>query len=198
MSWQVEALAAALLLANVWLVARRSLWNYAFGIAAVGVYAFVFFQAKLYAAFGLQFLFLGLNLYGLSNWRTAQAEEGEVMVGRLSTAERIGTGFATLKLAVLLGVLLAHSTDAVLPYWDAANTALALAAQYWQARRRVETWPLWVLVNIGSVGLYATQALWFTSAVYALLLLVALYGWREWLSVERLGRAGLPGAERGT
>ncbi len=180
MSWQVEALAAALLLANVWLVARRSLWNYAFGIAAVSLYAFVFLEARLYAAFGLQFLFLALNLYGLANWHQAQASDGEVTIGRLTGPERIGTIMATLKLGVLVGLLLWLTTDAALPFWDAGNTALALAAQYWQARRRVETWPLWCLVNIGSVGLYATQALWFTAAVYAVLLLVALYGWREW------------------
>lgn len=180
MIWQVEALAAALLLANVWLVARRSLWNYAFGIAAVSHYAAVFLEARLYAAFGLQFLFLALNLYGLANWRQAQADDGEVTIGRLTGAERIGTVMATLKLGMLVGLLLWLTTDAALPFWDAGNTAVALAAQYWQARRRVETWPLWCLVNIGSVGLYATQALWFTAAVYAVLLLVALYGWREW------------------
>jgi nicotinamide mononucleotide transporter len=190
--WQVEALAAALLLANVWLVARRSLWNYAFGIVAVSLYAAVFLEAKLYAAFGLQFLFLALNLYGLANWRQARAEDGVVSVSRLSQAERIGTLMATLKLGVLVGLLLAFTTDAKMPFWDAGNTALALAAQYWQARRRIETWPLWVLVNIGSVGLYATQGLWFTATVYSVLLLVALYGWREWQSV-----AGEPGAERG-
>lgn len=53
MSPLVEALAAALLLANVWLVARRSLWNYAFALAAVSLYAAVFLDARLYAAFGL-------------------------------------------------------------------------------------------------------------------------------------------------
>ena len=63
--------------------------------------------------------------------------------------------------------------------------ALTLAAQFWQARRRVETWALWCLVNLVSVGLYASQALWFTSAVYAVLLGVALYGWRAWGRAER-------------
>lgn len=139
MIWQVEALAAALLLANVWLVARRSLWNYAFGIAAVSLYAAVFLEARLYAAFGLQFLFLALNLYGLANWRQAQADDGEVTIGRLTGAERIGTVMAALKLGMLVGLLLWLTTDAALPFWDAGNTAVALAAQYWQARRRVET-----------------------------------------------------------
>lgn len=189
MSWELEALAAGLLLANVWLVARRSLWNFAFGIAAVSLYAAVFLEARLYAAFGLQFLFLALNFYGLANWRRAQDDLGEVQIGGLSGAERIGTIMATLKLGVLLGLLLWLTTDAALPFWDASNTALALAAQYWQARRRVETWPLWCLVNVGSVGLYATQGLWFTAGVYAVLLLVALYGWREWRQLAAEGGA---------
>lgn len=180
MSWEVEALASALLLINVWLAVRRSMWNWAFGIAAVTVYAVIFFETKLYAAFGLQLMFLVLNLYGLASWRRAAADEGDVSVAWLTAPQRIGTVFATLKLGALIGVLLWWTTDAVLPFWDAGNTALALAAQYWQARRRVETWPLWCLVNLGSVGLYATQGLWFTSAVYAVLLGVALYGWHAW------------------
>ena len=88
-------------------------------------------------------------------------------------------------MAVGIGLLLARTTDAASPFWDSANTALALSAQYWQARRRVETWLFWILVNIGSVGLYATQSLWFTSCVYAVLLLVALYGWREWRQAQK-------------
>jgi nicotinamide mononucleotide transporter len=185
MSWQLEALASALLLTNVWLVARRSLWNYAFGIAAVCLYAAVFWQAHLYAAFGLQFLFLALNLYGLINWRRSMEASGEVPVLRMTRRDRWLTLAGTLKLALLVGALLHLTTDAAIPFADSANTALALAAQFWQARRRVETWALWCLVNLVSVGLYASQGLWFTSAVYAVLLGVALYGWRAWGRAER-------------
>jgi nicotinamide mononucleotide transporter len=184
MSWQLEALAAVLLLANVWLVARRSLWNYAFGLAAVSLYASVLWDARLYAAFGLQFLFLALNIYGLANWRRARAESGDVPVLRMSGRERLETLLAVVALGGLIGWVLSHTSDAAMPWWDSANTALALAAQYWQARRRVETWALWVAVNIGSVGLYASQALWFTSATYAVLLAVAVYGWFEWRGAE--------------
>lgn len=180
MSWGLEAFASLLLLVNVWLVARRSLWNYAFGIAAVCLYAYIFWGARLYAAFALQFLFLALNLYGLWNWRHAQGASGELPVGWMSKAERWATALGILLLSVAIALLLARTTDAASPWWDSANTALALLAQYWQARRRVESWLLWILVDIGSVGLYATQGLWFTSAVYAVLLLVALYGWRAW------------------
>ena len=185
MSWQLEALASALLLANVWLVARRSLWNYAFGIFAVALYAIIFWRAHLFAAFALQGLFLGLNIYGVLNWRRSASEGGVVPVQRMSRTERWVTLAGTAILALMAGLLLHRTTDAAVPFADSANTALALAAQFWQARRRVETWALWSLVNLLSVGLYASQALWFTSAVYAVLLGVAIYGWCEWRRAER-------------
>lgn len=180
MSASLEILAAGLLLANVWLVARRSLWNYAFGIAAVSLYACVFWEARLYAVFGLQFLFLGLNIYGLVNWRRARDADGGVPVVRMTGLEKASTLLGVLLLAAAVGWLLVRTTDAASPFWDSLTTALSLSAQYWQARRRVETWGLWALVNLVSVGLYATQALWATAAVYAALLAVAFYGWRAW------------------
>lgn len=185
MSPAVEALAALLLIGNVWLVARRSLWNYAFGIAAVSLYATVFLEARLYAAFGLQFVFLALNLYGLANWRRALGETGSVPIGRMTGWERGATLIAVLILAAGLAFLLERTTDAQSPLWDSLNTATALAAQYWQARRRVETWVLWILVNLGSVGLYATQGLWFTTLTYGLLLAIAIHGWQQWRAAER-------------
>jgi nicotinamide mononucleotide transporter len=183
----LEWVAAALLLGNVWLVARRSIWNYAFGVAAVALYAFIFWEARLYAVFGLQFLFLALNLYGLLNWRRAMAETGDVPVSNMSGREKLATAFGVAVLAAAVALLLARTTDAASPWWDSLNTGLSLAAQYWQARRRAETWALWILVNLVSVGLYASQALWATAAVYAVLLAVAVYGWRAWKQAANKG-----------
>jgi nicotinamide mononucleotide transporter len=183
MTSPLELLAAALLLVNVWLVARRSLWNYAFGIAAVLLYALIFWEARLYAVFVLQFLFLALNLYGLWNWRRAASDGQDVPVGWMGARARAATALAVLALTGALALLLARTTDAASPLADSLTTALSLAAQYWQARRRAETWALWSLVNLASVWLYATQALWATAAVYALLLAVAVYGWRSWARV---------------
>ncbi len=185
----VEPLAAILVLVNVWLVARRSMWNYAFGIAAVSLYFFVFVETRLYAAAGLQILFLLLNLYGLANWKAARRPTGELPIERMSDAQLLASGAAIVAMLAAIGWLLVRTTDAVMPWWDSGNTALALAAQYWQARRKLECWPLWVLVNMGSIGLYATQSLWFTTATYVVLLFVALWGWRQWGQAAAKGAA---------
>ena len=86
----VELAAAALGLVNVALVARRSLWNYPFGIAMVALYFFVFADAKLYSDALLQIFFLVIQLYGWWNWsRSARVDDG-VAVGRLDYPARIG------------------------------------------------------------------------------------------------------------
>ena len=72
----VEWIAAAFVLTNVALVALRSVWNYPFALVAVTLYAFVFFEAKLYSDMLLQGFFFALNLYGWAAWTRARDESG--------------------------------------------------------------------------------------------------------------------------
>ena len=184
MNMWVEGLAALLLLLNVWLVGERSLWSYAFGVAAVLLYAHVYFSAQLYALAALQAVFLALNLYGLLNWRAAVGRSGEVTVTRMARPEMAATGLIVTAIAATMALAL-RATDAASPVWDSATTALSLAAQYWQARRRVESWALWALVNLVTVALCLSQHLWITAATYALLLAMVARGWLRWVRAER-------------
>ncbi len=81
MPWSpLEMLAVVLGLANVVLVVRRSIWNYPFGIAMVTLYAFIFFEVKLYSDALLQLFFLVVQFYGWANWARSRADAGEVVV----------------------------------------------------------------------------------------------------------------------
>lgn len=155
------------------------MWSWPFGIAAVGCYFFVFLDARLIASAGLQLVFLALNLWGWWAWWQAKGDAPDLPLIRMSGSQRIASLTCLTPLVAVIFLLTRAASAA--PVWDASTTAMALLAQYWQARRAVECWPLWVAVNVSSVGLYAAQHLWVASATYALLLAVALWGWREWL-----------------
>ncbi|MBS0480012.1 MAG: nicotinamide mononucleotide transporter [Proteobacteria bacterium] len=176
----IEGVAALLVLINVWLVARRSIWNYAFGIAGVAIYGVVFFRAKLYSDMLLQIFFLALNLYGLWHWRRSQAMSGEVVVERLSNPARL-RGLVGIGVAVALwGWLMHRFTDASLPWWDASVAMTSVAAQLLMARRYLENWWLWILANLLSIGLYAAKSLWITTGLYVFLLGLAIWGLARW------------------
>ncbi|QMW21823.1 nicotinamide riboside transporter PnuC [Sandaracinobacteroides saxicola] len=176
----LELAASAAALVNALLVTRRSLWNWPVGVLAVSLFFFLFLDARLYAAMALQLVFLALNLYGWWAWARAKGDAPDLPLARMTAGAKALTAAAVAALAAAIGLLLAGTTDANAPFWDAGNTALALAAQYWQAQRAVETWPLWLAVNIGSTALYATQCLWLTAATYAVLGGIAIWGWRDW------------------
>jgi nicotinamide mononucleotide transporter len=71
-------------------------------------------------------------------------------------------------------------TDASYPWWDAGIAIASVAAQVMQARRAIESWWVWIAVDVASVPLYAAKGLWFTAALYVVLLGLAIYGLVDW------------------
>lgn len=175
----IEIAAFVLGLANVTLLIRRSVWNFPFGIAMVSLYAVIFYDMKLYSDAGLQIFFFVVQLYGWWRW-THGADHGVVSVRTMDARSRIGWAVGTALLIALWGTLMHRFTDASLPYWDAAIAMMSVSAQILMTRRLVENWPVWVLVNIISIGVYATKGSWLTMVLYAIFLVLAIIGWIQW------------------
>lgn len=175
-----EWIAAALGLANVALVVRRSVWNYPFALAMVTLYFFVFWEAKLYSDALLQIFFLVINLYGWRNWLRSRAEAGEVVVTRLSGRERLWWLAGTVVASLAWGVVMARFTDAAAPIPDALIAGGSVAAQILLAMRRFENWVLWIVVDLIAVPLYFSRGLYPTAALYAVFLAMATAGLIVW------------------
>ncbi len=183
----LETIAAALVLTNIMLVALRSLWNYLFALLAVSVYAYIFFEAKLYSDAGLQLFFFAVNLYGWWAWSRNKADSGAIAVEHLTlwgkTLWILGSVIAILG----WGTMMARLTDASYPYWDAAVAMLSVAAQILMTRRYIENWHWWIVVNAISIPLYVRKDLYLTAAIYTLLLATAFWGLLKWRRAEQAG-----------
>jgi len=189
MTW-LEWVAAGLGVINVALVVRRSVWNYPFGLAMVALYFFVFFEARLYSDALLQIFFFVVQIYGWMNWVQARGTTGEVPVGLLTWPVRAAWMAGTALVSLAWGLTMAHFTDALYPITDAFVAGFSISAQILMARRKVENWAIWILVDIVAVGLYFSRHLYPTSALYLLFLLLSVAGLIEW-------RRALPGAQSG-
>jgi nicotinamide mononucleotide transporter len=181
----LEWIAVLLGIANIVLIIRRSVWNYAFALPMVSLYFFIFRDAKLYSDAGLQVFFLAVNLYGLWEWLRNQAEAGEIIVERLSRRGLLLWLAGSVAAILLWGTGMHRYTDASFPYWDASVAMLSIAGQVLMARRYLENWWWWIVVNIISVPLYWVKDLYLTSGLYALSLVLAIAGLVEWRRVQR-------------
>ena len=77
-------------------------------------------------------------------------------------------------------LLLRHSTDTDVPWWDAFPTAASVVNQWLVGRKHVESWAVWIAVNTVAVTLFAYKGLWLTALLYAVFIALSLAGWRAW------------------
>src|SRR5207248_111226 len=87
-----------------------------------------------------------------------------------------------------LGYVMATRTDAALPFWDAGTTVFSLVAQWLTAQKAIESWPLWIAIDIVYVGIYIAKDLDLTAVLYAIFIALAFYGWQQWHSDLRGAR----------
>jgi nicotinamide mononucleotide transporter len=176
----IEIIAVAFGIANILLVARRSIWNFPVALVMVTLYARIFWDAKLYSDAGLQGFFFAVNLYGWSSWRANKADQGEVVIERLTHSALFAWIGVSIIAVLAWGSVMARLTDASLPYADASVAMLSVAAQLLMTWRKLENWYWWIAVNIISVGLYAVKGLYLTTGLYALFLGLAVWGLINW------------------
>lgn len=186
---QLELLAALLSAWGVWLTARRNPWCWPVGLISVALYGGIFVDAKLYSDALLQGLFAIFLVYGWHRWRQHLGDDGRVLVTPLSPQRALLELSMGAVGALLLGAVMHFYTDAALPWLDAALTAFSLVAQWWQARRHIATWWLWIAVDVIYVGVYVYKSLTITAVLYAGFVVLAAWGWRSWRQAAAIQRS---------
>jgi nicotinamide mononucleotide transporter len=183
-------LAGALISAwAVWLTARRRPWCWPVGLVSVLVYGWIFIDARLYSDALLQLAFAGLIVYGWRRWLQNLDDDGRVQLAPLPLMQAIVHLTIGTVAALLLGYSMHRWTDAALPWLDAALTAFSLVAQWWQGRRHIAAWWLWIAVDVIYVGEYIYKHLLITSVLYAGFVVLAAIGLRAWRQAGRAAAA---------
>lgn len=176
----LEIIASAIGILAVWLTVRQNCWCWPLGLIMVVMYAWIFYDGKLYSNMLLQVVYAVLQGYGWWLWTRGDNSHSGIQVSRLSRQGLwLGLGLGVAG-AAALGYLMASFTDAAAPWQDAALSAFSLVAQVWMAQKRVECWPLWIVLNVLFVALFIQQGLYPTAALYGVFTLLAIQGWLTW------------------
>jgi len=190
---RLEAAAAFLSLAMVGFNLRINPLGWPLAIVSSALYGLLFARSRLYGEAALQLVFIALSIWGWGQWLRGRDDTGaRLRVTRLTPGGRLWAVLAALLLWPLIGWVLDGATDSDVPYWDALPTAGSLIGQWLLARKRVDNWPCWLLVNLVSMGLFAHKGLWLTVVLYGVFAALSVLGWRAWMREASPRWSGLP------
>ena len=175
-----EIIGAAFGLVSVWLTVKENIWLWPTGLISVCFYIVVFFQAKLYANMGLQVVFIALQIYGWHEWLRGGKDRGRLEISRTGLKLAVLLAAVTFVLTAVMGYLLSTRTDASLPYGDSTATVLSLIAQWMLAKKLIENWIVWIVIDAITIGLCLYNNLFATAALYVAFLVLAVTGLIEW------------------
>lgn len=180
-----ELTAAILGLAAIFLQIRQNVWYWLVSLVMVSMYIVIYIRAKLYADMSLQVYYLAMCFYGWYVWlfgkKVINGNAERIQVSKASRKVLWNSGLLSVLFFVGIGLFLSHFTDSDVPWWDAFTTALSFIATWMLARKIIENWIIWIVVDLVSVALYIYKGLFPTAVLFLILTILAFVGYKEWL-----------------
>jgi nicotinamide mononucleotide transporter len=183
-----EAIAAALGLTYLLLAVRRNLWCWLCAFVSTGIYLLLFARAALYMQAALQIFYLAMAVYGFIEWRRGTSQSGEVLIRSWPMSRHLLALAAIVMATVLNGWLLSRGTDAAAPYLDSFVTWGSVVTTWMVARRLIENWLYWVVIDSLAAYLYFTQNFLVTALLFAIYVGIVIRGYLDWRRQQALQR----------
>ena len=173
---------------TVWFAARNNIITWPFGLVNVSTFFIIFWQVNLYADMFLQVYFFSMSIYGWIFWYRQKNIIKKISI--ISNRSRIYSMIIMIVATSILGFLISKIhiwfpqiffKPAAYPYFDAYTTVLSVIATIWMARRIIESWVLWILVDVVAIALYFLKGIKLVSLEYVIFLIMSVYGLIAWI-----------------
>jgi nicotinamide mononucleotide transporter len=173
------------------LAGRNSVHTWWTGIIGCMLFGILFARNRLYADVVLQVFFVGTSLLGWRRWLRGRAG-APLPVTHAGIRTLLWMVPAGVAATAAYGALLHHYTNAYAPFVDSAVLVFSVIAQLLMMQRRIENWPVWLLVNTIAVPLYASRGLYLTAVLYAGFWVNAIVSWIWWRKLAARGAQARP------
>ena len=175
-----EIVAALLAITYLLLAMRQDARCWIAWIISSLMYLFVMYSAGLYMEAGLQIFYLLMGFYGLYQWQYKPLNNESLKIKVWPKTTHMMCLTILFLLVTASGYILSSNTDAVSPYIDAFTTWGAIIASYMVAKKILENWIYWFVVDFVSVFLFVSRELYPTALLFCLYLILVIFGYRSW------------------
>ena len=174
-----EIIAVILAIVYLILAVKQNIWCWTAWIISSCLYCYIMYSVGLYMESGLQVFYIIMGFYGWSQWSKAKPES-VYEVFTWTPIQHILSILLILFLTVSSGYLLDQFTEAALPFWDALTTWGAIVTTYMVAKKVLENWIYWFVIDLISVFLFTSRELYLTAFLFFSYLFIIVIGYRSW------------------
>ena len=176
-----EACAVVLGVAYLLLAMKESLWCWYAAFISTAIFLVLFWDVDLLMESALQVYYLGMAVYGWWQWQHGSEGKAELAISSWGTRQHVIALLLVLLASAASGTLLQQFTGAALPYLDSFTTWGSIVTTWMVARKILENWLYWLVIDSVSIYLYLERELYLTAMLFAVYLVIVLFGYRKWL-----------------
>jgi len=178
----VEILGAIISFIYLYFEIKENYLMWIFGFIASSLYIVVYFKSGFYADMSLQIYYVAISIYGILYWTKGGKTENKdaVPVTKINLKQIVLLSLITIIIFGAISRILILYTNSTVPYGDAFTTALSFVATWMLARKIIEHWYLWMIVNAVSVGLYIYKDLDVTAVLFTVYFIFSFVGYFKW------------------
>ena len=183
----MEFLAVVSAIVYLLLAVRQDIRCWFAAILSSFLYFFIMFSAGLYMEAGLQIFYILMAVYGWSQWRKESTANIKLSVKTWKPINHLFSISLILLLAYASGLILEKFTNAVFPFIDALTTWGAIVATYMVAKKLLENWIYWFVIDSISIFLFMSRGLVLTSILFFIYLIIIYFGYKSWARIKDNG-----------
>jgi len=178
-AWEVAAVLLGV--AYLLLAVRESLWCWYAAFISTAIFLVLFWEVGLLMESGLQVYYLAMAVYGWWQWQRGSKHKTELAISSWRTRQHCIAVLVVVLASAASGALLERFTEAALPYLDSFTTWGSILTTWMVARKILENWLYWLVIDSVSIYLYLDRELYLTAVLFAVYLIIVLFGYRKWL-----------------
>jgi len=184
-SSKLELAAVVFAVAYLLLAVRENILCWSAALISTSIFLFIFWQVKLYMESGLQIYYIAMAIYGWHHWNKRGSNEGALLVSTWRPKQHVIALSLIVFATLTSGYILSSGTDARLPFLDSFTTWSSVITTYMVARKILENWLYWLIIDSVSIVLYLDRELYFTALLFGIYIIIIFFGWFSWLKSYR-------------
>ena len=177
----LETVAVVLAIAYLLLAIKESSLCWYAAFFSTAIYVWIFGDVSLYMESALNVYYMAMAVYGWYQWQFGGTQNNRLSISRWNRSQHINAILLIAIASLVSGYILATRTDSRLPYLDSFTTWAALLTTVMVARKVIDNWLYWIVINSASIYLYWDRELYQTVALLMLYIVLSIIGYRFWL-----------------